>query len=259
MHDGVNSIRTRKVLLGTYLAGDGVAREICEPSRYQVAHITAHELTVRSTSRRHVGGVVRRDAVLFGDGRRGSRGATPRRVRARRRRILRLRVREVDVLASGPAMSALPRWSPRRRRDRGWPTDRHLRAIGGRLHGARRRGPRSPEGCWRQGTRGSTCGPGRLDQFGDPTPVTCERSVHIVDLGHSLSTANAASSQGLFRQFAQVRAPRGSAATCLDIYGPKQIVRKGHHHFRHARSMPGIATSHRMADDRPQARRRTRL
>jgi len=70
MHDGVNRIRTRKVLLGTYLAGDGVAREICEPSRYQVAHITAHELTVRSTSRRHVGGVVRRDAVLFGDGRR---------------------------------------------------------------------------------------------------------------------------------------------------------------------------------------------
>ena len=171
------------------------------------------------------------------------RRGRPQREPVRRRRPPRQCVRSIDEQPRDPAMSGSPHWPPRSKRDRGSPTGRHLRAVGGRLHGICRRDPRSPTGRWRRGARGSTLWPCRLDQFGDSTSVTHERSVHFVDVRHSFGTMNAASAQGLLRQFTQEATPSRSATTCLDIYCPKQVIGQRNHHLGHVNSIPGDASS----------------
>jgi len=96
--------------------------------------------------------------------------------------------------------------------------------------------------------------PVRLDQLCDTATVARDRPVLGVDLGHSLSAPSASSSQGFFGQLAEVPAPSGSAAICLDVDGPEKVVRERHHHFRHTRSIPGIATWYRRSEHRPHDR-----
>src|ERR1700677_4267760 len=65
-------VPARENLFVFLVAGPGVAWETRKSPRHQVALITAHELTVGTLSCRNVCSVVRRNAVLFGDGRRMS-------------------------------------------------------------------------------------------------------------------------------------------------------------------------------------------
>jgi len=68
--------------------------------------------------------------------------------------------------------------------------------------------------------------PMRLDELGDTAAVARERAVLGSDFSHSLGAPNASPSQGLFGQLTEIPASSGSAASCLDVDGPKQVVRE---------------------------------
>jgi len=151
------------------------------------------------------------------------------------------RVRAAGAPPPDRAKSAPPRWSPRRRRDRALPTRHRRRATGRRPHDACPRGLRVPIRHWRRPAGASTLGPARLDQVSHAAPVTLDRSVHAVDLGHPLSPASTASPQRLLGQLTQQPAPGRVSTARLDIDRPQQLVGKRHHDLGHAINIPGDA------------------
>ena len=76
-------------------------------------------------------------------------------------------------------------------------------------------------------------GPVGFDELDHGTAVTRERPGQVGDLSHPAGSHDAAPTQGFFGQVAQKAAPGRPPATCLDVYGPKQVIRERHHHLGH--------------------------